>query len=116
MKRTGMANTFTRQRIRGTASQLEKELNRLQCAGKLHEVWTLEVNANPEDIQLGIELYKVSNPAGDNLIYEVISGYTAKITQREEDLRTQQKYLATDFCVPINGDAERSVAIIQKAK
>jgi Flp pilus assembly protein TadD len=107
---------YTRKRIRGTAGMLEKELNRLQQLGALHEVWTLEVNRNPEDIQIGIEIKKVPSATGDNLQYEVISGYTAKITDREHQLRKEFKYLATAHCMPINGDLERSVAIIQKAK
>lgn len=107
--------SFTRERIRGTATALEAELNRLLTQGWLHEVWHLGVTADPEDIEIGVELRKVPTP-GDNMRYEVISGYTAKITAREQELREQFKYMATAFSQPLHGDKERGVAIIQRAK
>lgn len=107
---------FIRKRIRGTASRLESELNTLLHSGLLHEVWHLGVTDNPEDIEVGIELRKAATPTGNNMLYEVISGYTAKITAREEELRNQHKYLATAFSQPLHGDKERGVAIIQRAK
>jgi hypothetical protein len=107
---------FYRKTIRGTASGLERQLNQLAKAGKLHEVWNLGVTDNPEDIELNLELIKNGTPTAGNLIYIVVSGYTTKIDQLENELREQKKYISTAHRKPLHNDKEKGVAVILKSK
>lgn len=109
---------YTRKTIRGTASALENELNRLLLAGALHEVWNLGVTADPDDIELNLELHRVANPLtdGGNMRYMVLSTYSMRIDSIENELRASHKYLSTEHRMPLHKDKERSVAVITVAK
>jgi hypothetical protein len=109
---------YYRKTIRGSASALENELNRLLDAGALHEVWNLGVTANPDDIELNLELNRVlSPPAGTSTMrYMVVSTYSMRIDAIENDLRNQNKYITTAHRAPLHNDKERSVAIITLAR
>lgn len=107
---------FTRKTIRGSATALQAELNRLSDIGLLHEVWNLGTTADPEDIELNLELRKVASPSAGNFTYMVVSAYSARIDAIENELREQKKYLSTEHRMPLQGDKQRSVAIITRAK
>ena len=107
---------FHRTTIRGTAQQLERQLNKLARSCALHEIWNMGVTSDPEDIELNLELNRNPQPTDGNMVYVVVSGYSAKIDALENELRQQKKYIATAHRAPLHGDKERAVAIIQKAK
>lgn len=108
--------SFERRTIRGSAGQLQAELNRLLSAGLLHEVWNMGVTNDPEDIELNLELNRHPTPAESNKIrYLVIAADTGKIDAIENDLRQQNKYMSTEHRKPLHNDKQRSVAIIVRA-
>jgi hypothetical protein len=109
---------YYRKTIRGSASALETELNRLLDAGALHEVWNLGVTADPEDIELNLELNRVlSPPTGPSTMrYMLLSTSSMRIDAIENDLRNQNKYISTAHRAPLHNDKERSVAVITVAK
>jgi hypothetical protein len=109
---------YYRKTIRGSASALENELNRLLDAGALHEVWNLGVTANPDDIELNLELNRVlSPPTGPSAMrYMLLSTSSMRIDAIENDLRNQNKYISTAHRAPLHNDKERSVAVITVAK
>ena len=109
--------SFKRKTIRGSAGALQQELNRLLAAGLLHEVWNLGTTSDPDDIELNLELNTVASPPTSiGMQYMVLSAYSTRIDQIENELRAQKKYMSTPLRMPLQGDKERSVALIIKAQ
>jgi hypothetical protein len=48
--------------------------------------------------------------------YLVVSAYSMRIDQIENELRQHKKYMSTPLRMPLQGDKERSVALIIKAQ
>lgn len=108
--------SFKRKTIRGSAGQLQAELNRLLSAGALHEVWNMGVTTDPDDIELNLELNQHPTPSqSNNMKYLVISADSSRIDAIENDLRKQNKYMSTEHRKPLHNDKQRSVAIIVRA-
>jgi hypothetical protein len=111
-------SAYTRKTIRGSASALQNELNKLANSGALHEVWNLGTTADPEDIELNLELNKVVNPpaGGSNITWLVISSQSTRIDNIENELRATHKYISTEHRMPLHNEKERSVAVITVSK